>query len=349
MSRSFLSLPDFSVPLDLPTAGNMPKVFRRVMVLALVGLWGGQAHADGVASLKVENDIFAGSSDGHYSNGIEASWAFVPESDHWTRKMGERLTGIPAEEWELAAWRLSQQMYTPIDISRSDLVEDDRPYAGLLYGGISLFDEQQHESWRQLTGVHVDVGWVGPASLAEPTQKAIHKMTDSDKPEGWSHQLDFEPIVNLAMKRGWVAQRRLGGLELDAGPSAGFALGNLYTYASAGFGARIGQGLERSYSIPAVAPTATGQAWFRPGSDFAWYVFTNFEGRYMAHNLLLDGNTFEDSHSVEREPWVGDAQAGVTMTWQDWQLSLTNVWRTREFEGQDRHDEFGSIQLSWQY
>lgn len=28
----------------------------------------------------------------------------------------------------------------------------------------------------------------------------------------------------------------------------------------------------------------------------------------MAHNLLLDGNTFEDSHSVDRREWVSDFQ-----------------------------------------
>lgn len=314
-------------------------------------LWFGvpQAHADGVGSVKVENDVFAGATDGHYSSGVEASWAFVPSADHWTRHMAEMLMGIPGEELDLAAWRFSQQMYTPIDISRSDVVGDDRPYAGLLYGGVSLFDNQQHERWRQFTGMHVDLGWVGPASLAEPTQKVIHDVTDSEKPEGWNHQLDFEPVVNLAAKRGWIAQRHMAGLEVEAGPSAGLALGNLYTYASAGLEARIGQGLERSYSIPSVAPSATGQAWFRPGGDFAWFAFVNVEGRYMAHNLLLDGNTFEDSHSVEREPWVGDVQLGITLTMQNWQLSMTNVWRTHEFEGQDRHDEFGSIQLSWHY
>ncbi|SHL83975.1 hypothetical protein SAMN05660971_01517 [Halomonas cupida] len=307
------------------------------------------AGADGVASVKMENDLFAGTTDGHYSNGVEASWTFVPPSGHWSRRMAHTLTGLPESELDLAAWRFGQQMYTPIDISRSDLVEDDRPYAGLLYGGVSLFDEQRHDSWRQMTGVHLDVGWVGPASFAEQTQKGIHELTDSDRPEGWDHQLDFEPIVNLAMKRGWIAQRSLGALEMDVGPTAGVALGNLYTYVSAGGALRVGQGLDRSYAIPAVAPAVTGQAWFRPGGDFAWFVFANVEGRFMAHNLLLDGNTFSDSHSVEREDWVGDAQLGLTLTWQNWQLSLTSVYRTHEFEGQDAHDEFGSLQISWQH
>ena len=53
----------------------------------------------------------------------------------------------------------------------------------------------------------------------------------------------------------------------------------------------------------------------------------------MAHNMLLDGNTFEDSHSVDRREWVGDAKLGVALTSSRWQLAFASVWRSREFRG----------------
>ena len=70
------------------------------------------------------------------------------------------------------------------------------------------------------------------------------------------------------------------------------------------------------------------------------------EGRYVAHSIFLDGNTFRDSHSVDREPLVGDLQAGLVLTWKDVRLSFTNIFRTDEFEGQSSPTEFGSISLS---
>ena len=174
----------------------------------------------------------------------------------------------------------------------------------------------------------------------------MHKVTDSDEPNGWDNQLENEPFVNLGYQHRWWLQERFAGLELEYGPSVGFALGNLYSYGSAGLGLRLGQNLQRSFSIPAVTPAQSGSQFFRPGGDFAWYGFANVEGRYMAHNMLLDGNTFEDSHSVDRREWVGDAKLGVALTWSRWQLAFASVWRTREFQGQQEHDQFGSITLS---
>lgn len=84
-------------------------------------------------------------------------------------------------------------------------------------------------------------------------------------------------------------------------------------------------------------PAQSGSQFFRPGGDFAWYRFANVEGRYMAHNILLDGNTFEGSHSVDRREWVADAKVGVALTWSRWQLAFAKVWRTREFQRQREH------------
>lgn len=304
------------------------------------------ASADGLLSLKVENDAFSGGDDGHYTNGVEFIWSFEPPAEHWTRRLADALPGWSASDLDGVAYRFGQQIYTPNDIGSERLIENDRPYAGLLFGGLSLFDDERLDGWRQTSSLHLDIGMVGPASGAEEIQRGFHELIASEKPQGWDNQLENEPIVNLAYERSWVLQHRLNGLDFEYGPSLGFSLGNLYTYASSGVGMRFGEGLDRSFGIPAVAPARSGQAFFKPGQGFSWYVFASLEGRYMAHNLLLDGNTFEDSHSVDSREWVGDAQLGFALTWNRWQLAFTNVWRSDEFEEQDRHDQFGSLTLS---
>ena len=70
------------------------------------------------------------------------------------------------------------------------------------------------------------------------------------------------------------------------------------------------------------------------------------EGRYVAHSIFLDGNTFRNSHSVDREPWVGDVQVGLVLTWGEVRLSFTNIFRSDEFAEQKTSTEFGSISLS---
>ncbi|MDV6320369.1 lipid A deacylase LpxR family protein [Chromohalobacter sp. HP20-39] len=304
------------------------------------------ASADGLLTVKSENDLFASGGDGHYTNGLEINWSFAPQEHHWTRRLADAVPGWSGRGLDGAAYRIGQQIYTPENIERSSLIEDDRPYAGLLYAGVSLFDEHQLQEWRQADELHIDVGIVGPASGGKVVQKNFHHLIDSKEPHGWDHQLHNEPIVNITYKRSWWLQDSLGNLEVEYGPNAGFALGNLYTYAAGGVGIRIGGDLQHSAGMPAVAPAQSGRNYFEPGQGFGWYAFANLEGRFMAHNLLLDGNTFEDSHSVDRRQWVGDALAGIALTWNSWQLTYTSVWRTHEFEAQEENDQFGSLTLS---
>ena len=69
-------------------------------------------------------------------------------------------------------------------------------------------------------------------------------------------------------------------------------------------------------------------------------------GYRIAHNLFLDGNNFRDSHSVDREDWVSDLQAGFVWTNRRFRVGYTYVIRSREFKDQDERDIFGSLTLS---
>ena len=298
-------------------------------------------------SVKIENDAFSTDNrDGHYSGGLELFWTSEPPPRHWTREVAEILPGWSADEVQHIAYRVGYQMYTPDETTVDALIENDRPYAGLMFAGLSLFADNPHGDWRITRGVHLDVGLVGPAVGAGKAQRWLHKVVDSDQPRGWDHQLRNEPFVNLGYGQQWWRTQRLAGLEFEYGPGLGAAVGNLYTYGSAGLGLRFGRSLDRTFGIPSVTPGQSGNLQFTPGQAFAWYGFVHLEGRYMAHNLLLDGNTFKSSHSVDRREWVGDAKVGVVLAWSRWQLAFASVWRSDEFVGQRGHDQFGSLTLS---
>jgi len=327
-------------------SGCCRKRYRNWCSGLLLGSLVTSASAEGLLSLKVENDAFSAGGDGQYTNGAEVIWAFEPPDRHWTRRLADVIPGWSGSSLAGATYRLGQQMYTPEDIKVEALIKDDRPYAGLLFGGISLLSEREHGGLRLADSLHIDVGIVGPASGAEVVQRNFHELIAADKPKGWDNQLDNEPVINFGYERAWLMKQNFSGLTIEYGPSAGFALGNLYTYASGGLGFRLGEGLDRSFGIPSVAPAQGGQSSFRRDQGFSWYVFAAVEGRYMAHNLLLDGNSFEGSHSVDSREWVGDAQVGAALTWDRWQIAYTYLWRSEEFEEKDGVDQFGSIVLS---
>ena len=196
--------------------------------------------------------------------------------------------------------------------------------------------------------LELSLGVVGSASLAEQTQKFIHEITDSQEPRGWDTQLENEPGVVLTYQRSWrgFVSESVSGFGFDATPHAGGALGNVFTYANAGVMLRFGQRLPLDYGPPRIQPSLPGSGFFAPQEGFGWYLFAGVEGRAVARNIFLDGNTFRDSRSVDKEPLVGDLQFGIALTWRNVRLSYTHVLRTREFETQDEADDFGAFSLT---
>lgn len=152
----------------------------------------------------------------------------------------------------------------------------------------------------------------------------------------------------LVYDRQWQAQYidEIIGLEIDLAPHLGVILGNVMTSASIGTTLRIGRDLSSDYGPPKIQPSLPGSGFFHPSKKIGWYLFAGLEGRYVLHNIFLDGNTFGNSHDVKREPFVGDLQAGLVLNWKNIRISFTNIYRTDEFEGQGEATKFGSISLS---
>ncbi len=69
----------------------------------------------------------------------------------------------------------------------------------------------------------------------------------------------------------------------------------------------------------------------------------------VGRNIFLDGNSYQNSHSVDKKYLVGDLQAGLVITFKRVRLAFTNIFRTNEFHGQNEADEFGSISASFRF
>lgn len=299
-------------------------------------------------TLQVDNDLFGSGSDRHYTQGMRVSWLPSPDRvPDWVRDGALLVPGIDASDHLTFVFALGQNMYTPEDITKATPDPTDRPYAGWLYAsfGVAVEDSQTN----LLHNVALDLGVVGPLSLAGPTQRTWHKLIGSDTPRGWSHQLDNEPGVILTYEA--RLRKSLGtsvsGIEADVTPKGGVALGNVYTYGALGASVRVGQNLDLDYGPPFIRPSLPGAGLVKRRGEWGWYFFAGIEGRAVARDIFLDGNTFSDSPSVDKIPYIGDLQFGAAITMDSFRLSFTQIMRTREFEGQDGGDRFGSIALTY--
>src|SRR3546814_14404797 len=99
--------------------------------------------------------------------------------------------------------RVGQGMYTPEDGTRTDLVTDDRPYAGLLYAGVAWNRRLRptDASYAVLDVRELTLGVLGPWSLARESQDLGHDVRGLDRFLGWAPQRHHEPAVQLPTGR----------------------------------------------------------------------------------------------------------------------------------------------------
>jgi hypothetical protein len=312
------------------------------------------AEEKGVLSLAVENDSLSSGADRNYTSGVKLAYvspsAGVPG---WLRGSGNftrALSGSSPDFWGVA---IGQSIFTPEDIEAAVAPPDEHPYAGWLYMQIMVGAEEDRSDGRTpryLDTYELEFGIVGPSAMGEESQRGIHAWLGAPDPQGWDGQLEDEFAFAVSFDRRWRALRMfgdfLGGLEADLTPSAGATLGTLRTEARIGVTARVGQRIDNDYGPPRVRPSLAGVEHFR-GGPLSWSIFAGVQGRAVAHNLFLDGNTWQDSASVERTPYVADFQTGFSISAGDWRLAYTYVWRTEEFETQPTRQDFGALALSW--
>ena len=299
---------------------------------------------DAIITVAYENDIFAGE-DNNYTNGVRVSY-ISPETNtpRWLESAAELMPYYPKDghaRWGLA---FGQSMYTPNDITLENPPVDDQPYAGWLYGTAALITDNDDI----LDTFQITVGMVGPASGAETTQETIHHIVDSPQPQGWKHQLDNEPGLVLTYQRKWrnLYEFTPFGFGMDLSPGIGANLGNIFTDASVSTMARFGYDLPSDYGPPLIRRNLSGSDFFTPTEKLGWYVFGGLEGRAVARNIFLDGNTFSDSRHVDKENFVASAQAGVAVTYGDTRVAYTHVFETKEFETQQSANQYGAVTLS---
>ncbi len=320
------------------------------VVCGLVGLNPALAQAEPervTFSVFFENDYFY-HTDRDYTNGVELAWTTGPDdTPQWSIDAARALPFFPKEGEVRASYALGQNIYTPANLRLSDPPLTDRPYAGYLYLSYGLIEK----SAATLDELQVQLGVVGPDSLAEATQKFVHSVLKDINPQGWGTQLHNEPAFVIGDEHAWraLASGSLWGFSFDASPHVGGMAGTVYDYVNAGAMARIGFDLPDDYGPPRIEPSLPGTNFFEPTGPFGWYLFAGVDGRAIARNLFLDGNTWQSSRSVQKIPLVGDLQLGAAISTEDWRLSFTHVFRSREFETQRHADQFGAINLSYRF
>ncbi len=253
--------------------------------------------------------------DRYYSQGLHLFWNSAPHSPTGASGPVRRLSEALQAKWISSHIRLGQEIFTPNDIrAASPLVSNDRAFAGwthLDWGQRFYFHQGNRPARLHL---QINLGVVGPASLAEEVQIGFHRMRrqtsshpelDPDPSAGWDAQyysegfpLKTQFILNHALSFYEFRNRQQVGF--DFGGEGLFDFGNLYGHAGIALQARAGR-LMRSLYLP--MPEGNQKSWEAFG-------FARTEIKAVAWNGVLTG---AQSHNVTRSPWLWQNEFGAAL------------------------------------
>jgi hypothetical protein len=325
-----------------------------VLALCLL-LAGAQAHAiDSYFNFTFEDDIFTGRDYGYtggsqldWSKGLAKSydelapaWIAAAAKPLWLSNDPDKLRGV--------SYKLGLMVYTPQDLTRKIPDSQDLPYSGMLYwqGTLHAIDNDTADR------AYLLLGMVGPLSGAEYVQKGIHHLIGSQQPQGWSSQLDNEPVFKVGVARRWRAayhnfDHSRWGVDVVTNTEVG--VGTFESAADQYISFRIGQDLLRSYPTAGLLPGRDINPLAGvPGRNFS--VFFTVMARYQPNAIYVQGNTFGGRRTglkLEREQqaWSGGLDWNVGL----WGYEFAIVRNTRIFDGQHAMQTFGQVSVTRRY
>ena len=282
--------------------------------------YGAPASAQHVSAvhLHVDNDFFAmqlgrAPMDFDYTSGLELG-VEIDGAPGWASRLVAK-----AREGSTLHLSVGQHIYTPRSRGVRD-IPGRRPFAGWLYGAA----EARSESDTIVRALRVEIGVIGPLTLAEGTQNSLHILLGSEQLPGWENQLPAEPgfaaRYDVARRIHLVKGDESG---FEARPGVALGLGTIWSGAQAG--------------VDVIA---------KRGS---FTLLAGFQGEWVWRNEFLDGAAFRSSESTPKIPIVGQFDYGVGLRLGRLGATARFIARSREYHGQPSSHLYGSLTASFYF
>ncbi len=303
-----------------------------------------------------ENDAMGvtNTSDDGYSNGISYSWGRSPYDSFTAIDMPDWLHFI--SDWTFIdqgdnnqysiEFGISQAIYTPDKIEESELIEDDRPYAGTLLWHTKIRNFANNRA----NSLGLTLGVAGPASLAEQSQTVIHELIGATPPEGWDNQINNELVFRIDaehIERFYVSQFT-DTISFDSSSYSEAGVGNLRSDIGTGLTFRVGNLLEQTYAaITPVSSRTSTPLTNTIKNQFYWQLFASVYASYVFNDISLNGNTFSDSHSVDMKHEQALASVGFSVMYNNWTFVFSTHRGNEQFEDQKNISKYGSLTIGY--
>ncbi|BFM49076.1 lipid A deacylase LpxR family protein [Marinomonas sp. THO17] len=307
-----------------------------------------QAQVD-LMSVTLDNDFFVNEDNG-YTNGLFVSSYEVDDTPSssadpnvlvkpfmWSMPNGFSLTRIKVHS-------ISQTLMTPNDLTQTNPPEGTFPYAGLLtYTNTYISVSADHAD-----KISTTLGVVGPLALGKQTQKAIHKIISAQDPKGWDTQLKNEPVFMISRSRNWRTWVSDDG-KMDLLMGGGVSVGTIRSSVDTGVIWRYGSRMENSFASVLLSRDRISNP---IAIDHGWFVFAGALFSYDFNQIIMDGNTFRDSRSIDYDHAISTFSTGLSYSWGETSLAfaINTPFSINGNDGDreiDKYLRYGTLTFAW--
>lgn len=236
---------------------------------------------------------------------------------------------------------INHRIFTPRGVTLTMVENFDRPYAGQLSasGGIAWYDELATYEYE------LELGVMGPASLAEPIQVGWHKAFGMPIPQGWDYQINNSPIINGYFNTAHLLIRAGNVQILGEGH---VAAGTAFTYGRPEVVLRLGKFKDLDQSVQ--YGSNLGHRLKRSQYTLETIIFVAYGPEYVLYNSTIEGNVIgkPSVHTEKIEPLVHTFRAGALFSWSSFDLKVIYYRRSVETIGAYNHKYVG-IHLSQRF
>ena len=295
-----------------------------------------------------DNDLFGNATDSQYSSGEKFNLTYRVENP--TNFLYDFLYTSDSKSDIFTTFAIANQIYTPVDTDSTELILDDRPYAGWTYIEMGM----HKSSKKSLNSLQLKVGMVGPASKSEEIQNGIHNLINVSLSEGWEHQLNNELGINLGYAyKLRFAPEPIGWFESAFVPYVEADLGNISTQASLGIFIRAGYNIPKDFGLATL--DIGGEAGIPVYDEQLicqekdWSFSFNFttSGSAVARDIFLDGNTFSDSHSIEKNNFVAYIGTGFSARYKSLSVDFMTTTNSKKAPKEGTPQDIGTVIATW--
>jgi len=246
---------------------------------------------------------------------------------------------------------VAHQMFTPNDFDKEDVdLSKERPYAGYMYvgGGYHKVQGEVLESY------NLQIGFVGESVKMDEVQKIIHSIIGSPEPKGWEEQIGDELIVQINYQKKYYQQlKQIGSFKQSVVYYGGFDLGNASTKVSLGCFYSFGNKKREDFGVSRIDYKSYNTIPLQDADPkkktHSYSVNFWIEPIGVVRDIFLDGNSFKESRSVEKNSFVLKGGFGLSYRYGAWSVEYVRTYSTKEFKTQSYYHSYGSFLVGYNF